>query len=51
MGPARLHLSAVESCVTVFFFFFLPVIIRGFFFFEDYIECVFTDCDLGAVSN
>lgn len=45
MGPARLHLSAVESCVsgspTVFWlvcWVFLPVIIWVFSFLKDYIE-------------
>lgn len=37
------------------FFFFFQIIVQVFFFFErlhqEWFKCVFTDCDLGALSN
>lgn len=60
MWTAELHLSTVEFCVngsSMVLGFFLRVIICGVFFsfLKDYIKiwfkCVFTDCDLDAVSN
>jgi len=57
MWTAGLHLSTVGFCVSGSSMgFFLWVIVWGFFsFLKDYIKswlkCVFTDCDLGAVSN